>query len=69
MLLGIGLTFLIPETARRTLEEISETCHGEVDTTKLGRDRFATQEEPYDSEEVKTNFHFYLFDFVLFNLI
>lgn len=53
MLLGIGLTFLIPETARRTLEEISETCHGEVDTTKLGRDRFATQEEPYDSEEVK----------------
>lgn len=46
MLLGIGFTLLIPETARRTLEEISETCHGEVDTTKLGRDRFATQEEP-----------------------
>lgn len=40
MLLGIFTTLLIPETKRRTLEEISETCHGEVDTTKLGADRF-----------------------------
>ncbi|KAI3405804.1 PHO84 [Candida oxycetoniae] len=50
MLLGIFTSFLIPETKRRTLEEICETCHDEVDTTKLGRDRYTTQEESYDSD-------------------
>ncbi|RCK55813.1 Inorganic phosphate transporter PHO84 [Candida viswanathii] len=51
MLLGIFTTLLIPETKRRTLEEISETCHGEVDTTRLGADRYQKDEQPYDSEE------------------
>ncbi|CCE62632.1 hypothetical protein TPHA_0C04830 [Tetrapisispora phaffii CBS 4417] len=35
MLCGLGLSFLIPETKRMTLEEISEKYHGEVDLTKL----------------------------------
>ncbi|AET37619.1 phosphate transporter PHO84 Ecym_1388 [Eremothecium cymbalariae DBVPG len=34
MLCGFFLTFLIPETKRRTLEEINEQCHGEVDPGK-----------------------------------
>ncbi|WLF77154.1 Inorganic phosphate transporter pho84 [Lodderomyces elongisporus] len=50
MLLGIFTTLLIPETKRRTLEEICETCHDEPDTTKIGRDRYTTQEESYDSD-------------------
>ncbi|CAI5756863.1 unnamed protein product [Candida verbasci] len=50
MLLGIFLTFLIPETKRKTLEEICELYHDEVDTTKLVRDRYTTQEESYDSD-------------------
>lgn len=53
MLLGIGTTLLLPETKRRTLEEICEAVHGEVDTTKLVKDRYNSQEESYDSEEVK----------------
>jgi PHS family inorganic phosphate transporter-like MFS transporter len=31
MLIGFFLTFLIPETKRKTLEQISEEVHGEVD--------------------------------------
>lgn len=34
MLLGIFTTLLIPETKRKTLEQISEECHGEVDPSK-----------------------------------
>ncbi|GME68094.1 unnamed protein product [[Candida] boidinii] len=34
MLLGIGTTLLIPETKRKTLEELSEELHGEVDISK-----------------------------------
>ncbi|KAK9464037.1 major facilitator superfamily domain-containing protein [Lipomyces oligophaga] len=30
MLIGFFISFFIPETARQTLEEISERCHGEV---------------------------------------
>ncbi|KAK6200022.1 inorganic phosphate transporter [Scheffersomyces amazonensis] len=51
MLLGIFTTLLIPETKRMTLEEICEKYHGELDATKLVKDRYATQEESYDSEE------------------
>lgn len=53
MLLGIGTTLLIPETRRKTLEEICELYHDEVDTTKLVKDRYHQQEESYDSEEIK----------------
>lgn len=34
MLLGCFLTLLIPETKRKTLEQLSEELHGEVDVTK-----------------------------------
>lgn len=52
MLLGIGTTLLIPETKRMTLEEIVEKYHDEVDTTKLGADRYVTQNaELTDSEK------------------
>ncbi|CCK71410.1 phosphate transporter PHO84 KNAG_0G03530 [Huiozyma naganishii CBS 8797] len=37
MLLGLCLTFLIPETKRMTLEEISEKYHDEVDPSKYAR--------------------------------
>lgn len=54
MLIGIGTTLLIPETSRMTLEEICEKYHDEVDTTKIGTDRYAvagtTQDESYDSD-------------------
>ncbi|CAK7896902.1 inorganic phosphate transporter Pho84p [[Candida] anglica] len=51
MLLGFFLSFLVPETKRMTLEEICEKYHGEVDTTKLGKDRYVTQQdESYDSD-------------------
>ncbi|CAH2352964.1 inorganic phosphate transporter Pho84p [[Candida] railenensis] len=50
MLIGIFTSLLIPETKRLTLEEISERYHGETDTTKIGKDRYATQEESYDSD-------------------
>ena len=39
MLIGIFTSLLIPETKRKTLEEIAERYHGEVDTTKLVQDR------------------------------
>lgn len=35
MLCGFFLTFLIPETKRKTLEQITEECHGEVDPSKI----------------------------------
>ncbi|KAI5951610.1 PHO84 [Candida jiufengensis] len=50
MLIGIFTTLLVPETKRQTLEHICEKHHDEVDTTKLVRDRYATQEESYDSD-------------------
>lgn len=51
MLLGVFTTLLVPETKRKTLEEICELYHDEVDVTKLGTDRYATQQaESYDSE-------------------
>ncbi|CCH41990.1 Inorganic phosphate transporter [Wickerhamomyces ciferrii] len=37
MLVGLFLSFLIPETKRKTLEEIAEEVHGEVDPSKLNR--------------------------------
>ncbi|CAN3476018.1 inorganic phosphate transporter Pho84p [Diutina catenulata] len=49
MLLGIFTSLLVPETKRMTLEEICEKYHGEVDTTKLGHDRFTTDHIPEDS--------------------
>lgn len=54
MLLGIFTTLLIPETKRKTLEEISEKYHGEVDTTKLVHDRMTHvaqgQDESFSSD-------------------
>lgn len=55
MFLGIGTSLLIPETKRKTLEEICELYHDEVDTTKIGKDRYDTnttqhQTESYDSD-------------------
>jgi len=37
MLLGFFLSFLIPETKRKTLEQISEDVHGEVDPSKYAK--------------------------------
>lgn len=53
MLLGIGTTLLIPETKRMTLEEICEKYHGEVDATKLGSDRYVTQQAESSDSELK----------------
>ncbi|CAK9435494.1 uncharacterized protein LODBEIA_P02210 [Lodderomyces beijingensis] len=50
MLLGIFTTLLIPETKGRTLEEICETCHDEPDQGRISREKYATQEESYDSD-------------------
>lgn len=52
MVLGLGLSILIPETKRKTLEEICELYHGEVDSTKLAKETYAPgyQEESYDSD-------------------
>lgn len=44
MLCGLFLTYFIPETKRKTLEEISEEVHGEVDPSKL-----ALQQRAYDN--------------------
>lgn len=52
MLLGVFTTLLIPETKRKTLEEICEKYHGEVDTTKLGSDRYTTIEEGSSQDKV-----------------
>lgn len=51
MLLGIGSTLLIPETKRKTLEEICELYHDEVDVTKLARDRFVEHNIDNSSNE------------------
>lgn len=53
MLLGIFTTLLIPETKRKTLEEICEQYHDEVDVTKLGSDRYATQQAESSDSELK----------------
>lgn len=53
MLLGIGTSILIPETSRKTLEEISEQYHGEIDATKLGADRYVTQQAEYSDLDLK----------------
>lgn len=53
MLLGIFTTLLIPETKRMTLEEICEKYHGEVDSTKLGADRYVTQQADSSDSELK----------------
>ena len=53
MLLGVFSTLLIPETKRMTLEAICEKYHGEVDTTKLGVDRYATQQADSSDSELK----------------
>ncbi|ODV78799.1 inorganic phosphate transporter [Suhomyces tanzawaensis NRRL Y-17324] len=50
MLIGIFTTLLVPETKRMTLEEICEKYHGEVDSTKLSRDRYSATQESYDSD-------------------
>ncbi|CAN3370261.1 inorganic phosphate transporter Pho84p [Diutina catenulata] len=49
MLLGIFTSLLLPETKRKTLEEICEKYHGEVDSTKIGHDRFVSDHRPEDS--------------------
>lgn len=54
MVLGMVTTIFVPETKRMTLEEISEKYHGEVDATKIGRDRYLSGQEgnveSYDSD-------------------
>lgn len=53
MLIGFFLTLLLPETKRKTLEEICELYHDEVDATKLGNDRYATQANESTDSELK----------------
>lgn len=53
MLLGCFTTLLIPETKRMTLEEICEKFHDEVDVTKLGQDRYVTQQAESSDSELK----------------
>ncbi|QEL61575.1 inorganic phosphate transporter PHO84 [Candidozyma auris] len=53
MLLGCFTTLLIPETKRMTLEEICEKYHDEVDTTKLGADRYVTQQAESSDSDLK----------------
>lgn len=53
MLIGIFTTLLIPETKRKTLEQISEEYHGEVDVTKMGSDRYVTQQAESSDSEMK----------------
>lgn len=51
MLLGVFTSLLIPETKRKTLEEICEKYHDEVDLTTVARDRFVKEEpQEYDSD-------------------
>ncbi len=42
MLIGIFTTLLIPETKRKTLEELSEELHGEVDPSKLANTNYGS---------------------------
>lgn len=51
MLLGTLSTLLLPETKRKTLEEICEKYHDEVDVTKLARDRFVEEAVDNSSNE------------------
>lgn len=53
MLIGIFTTLLIPETKRKTLEQISEEYHDEVDVTKLGSDRYLTQQAESTDSDMK----------------
>lgn len=53
MLLGIFTTHLLPETKRMTLEEITEKYHHEVDTTRLGAERYVTQRAESSDSELK----------------
>lgn len=54
MLLGLFTSLLVPETKRMTLEEICEKYHGEIDSTKLGADRYAAQNAESTESEVKS---------------
>ncbi|KAH3667106.1 hypothetical protein WICMUC_005453 [Wickerhamomyces mucosus] len=47
MLLGIFTSLLIPETKRKTLEQISEEVHGEVDPSKIKNETFETSSEDH----------------------
>lgn len=49
MLLGIFTSLLIPETRRKTLEEISEQYHGEMDPSKLIREKL-NENKAYDEK-------------------
>lgn len=52
MFLGIFTSFCIPETKRKTLEELSEELHGEIDYATLAhRKRLAEQESSGEFEE------------------
>lgn len=53
MLLGIFTSLLVPETKRKTLEEICELYHDEVDTSRLSKARYSTEvhHESTDSEK------------------
>lgn len=53
MLLGIFTTLLLPETKRMTLEEICEKYHDEIDASKLGTDRYVTQQADSSDMELK----------------
>lgn len=43
MLLGFFLSFLIPETKRKSLEQLSEELHGEVDPSKLSNQSYGSE--------------------------
>ncbi|KAH3682551.1 hypothetical protein WICPIJ_006482 [Wickerhamomyces pijperi] len=45
MLVGVFTSLLIPETKRKTLEQISEEVHGEVDPSKIRTETFETASE------------------------
>lgn len=53
MLLGIFTSLLVPETKRMTLEEICEKYHDEVDSTKLGSDRYVTHQAESSESDLK----------------
>ena len=52
MLLGMGTTLCVPETKRKTLEEISEELHGEVDITKQVHRSIPSDDEEKMAESV-----------------
>lgn len=51
MLIGFFTTLLVPETKRKTLEEICERYHDEVDATRLARERFVEHQYETSSTE------------------